>query len=478
MTLTVPSALDAAVEDDIPDMGSAADLALPKSKANQIGRGVLMQLRQQDMVVEDPEVDEYLSSLGHQLSAHAHEGDQRFKFFVVNENTINAFALPGGYIGVNSGLILETGTESELAGVVSHEIAHVTQNHIARRAAAQGKSSMLTMAAVLAAIAMGATGNADGDAIQATIMGAQGLAAQSSINYTRDNEYEADRVGIQILSSAGFDPMGMPDFFETMGRLSGRMANRVPEFLLTHPVSSTRIAETRSRAESLPPPIVEETLDYKLVKARLRVFTAQRSEDAVSYFRTRLQRSSEPYPDLRYGLALALIGNGEPEEAVEILHELKNEDESVIAFHSAYGQALMAARQPNESVLTFEQALVLFPRNIPLTVRYGEALMTAGQFEKAHSVLLDLFNNTPPTPSQVKLIANAAGAAGENAEAHYYMCEYYLMNGNVVLAVGQLNLALQQPGLQDVQRARFEARRAELIPYLPKNQRASGQARG
>ena len=473
--LAAPTGALAAVEDDIPDMGSLADTVISKSKATQIGRGVLMQLRQQDQIIEDPETDEYISSLGHILAAQAHDGDQRFKFFVVNENTINAFALPGGYIGVNSGLILETDSESELAGVMSHEIAHVTQNHIARRVAAQGRSSLLSMAAVVAAIAMGATGNASGEAVQATIMGAQGLAAQSSINYTRENEYEADRVGIQILSSAGYDPMGMPEFFETMGRLSGQMANRVPEFLLTHPVSSTRIAETRARAETLPPPINAESIDYRLARARLRVLSAYSAEDAVRYFRSRLQKSSEPYPYLRYGLALALMRNGESDQAVEILHELRTEDESVIAFHSLYGQALMASQQPNESILTFEQALMLFPRNVPLTVRYGEALMTAGQYDRAHEILLDLFNNTPPTPSQVKLIANAAGAAGQNAEAHYYMCEYYLLNGNVQLAVGQLNLALQQPDLQDVQRARFEARRAQLVRYLPKKQQEGAQ---
>jgi predicted Zn-dependent protease len=473
--LTAPPGVLASVEDDIPDMGSLADTVISKNKATQIGRGVLMQLRQQDQIIEDPETDEYISSLGHILSAQAHEGDQRFKFFVVNENTINAFALPGGYIGVNSGLVLETDSESELAGVMSHEIAHVTQNHIARRVAAQGRSSLLSMAAVVAAIAMGATGNASGEAVQATIMGAQGLAVQSSINYTRENEYEADRVGIQILSSAGYDPMGMPDFFETMGRISGRMANRVPEFLLTHPVSSTRIAETRARAETLPPPVNIETIDYRLARARLRVLSAQTPNHAVRYFTSRLQKASEPYPYLRYGLALALMRDGDPEQAVQILHELMVEDESVIAFHSAYGQALMAAHQPNESILTFEHALLLFPRNVPLTVRYGEALMAAGQYDRAHEILLDLFNNTPPTPSQVKLIAKAAGAAGENAEAHYYMCEYYLLNGNVELAVGQLNLALQQPNLQDVQRARFEARRAQLVPYLSKKQQEASR---
>ena len=214
-----------AAGDDLPDMGSPSDAVLSKGRATQIGRSVLMQLRAADMILEDPELDEYVESLGHRLSAHAQEGNQDFEFFIVNDGGINAFALPGGYIGVNSGLILATQRESELAGVLAHEIAHVTQKHIARRAAAQGKSSMLAGAAVLAAILMGVAGGANTDVVQATAMSAQALAVQQSINYTRINEYEADRVGLIILNDSGFDPNGMPEFLrdhEPPARLLGK----------------------------------------------------------------------------------------------------------------------------------------------------------------------------------------------------------------------------------------------------------------
>ncbi len=172
---------------------------------------------------------------------------------------------------------------------------------------------------------------------------------------------------------------------------------------------------------------------------------------------------------LRYGLAMALIRAGKADKAVPILFALREEDESVIAFHSTLGEALMAAHQPAESLLVFEQAMALFPRNVPLTIRYAESLMYADQFDKAHAVLLDLFNAVSPTPVQVKLIANAAGASGEKAEAHYYMSEYYLRSGNLEMGIDQLNLALAQPDLTEIQRARFIARRDELLPYLPKS---------
>ncbi len=480
VTLAAPPLTAQSAYDDLPDIGSPADTLLTRSNAERIGRSVLMQMRQAEQVVEDPEVDEYINTIGYQLAGHAHEGNHSFRFFVVNDDAVNAFALPGGYIGVNAGLILETVREPELAGVLAHEIAHVTQNHIARRVNATRNSSLLATAAIMAAILMGATGNADGDVIQATAMGAQAMATQQALNYTRTNEYEADRVGINILSSAGFDPMGMPDFFETMGRISGSFANRVPEFLLTHPVSSTRTAETRARAANLPRGNPDSSIDYLLIRERLRVLTMSSAFGAVSYYEDQKERLSDPGPETDYALALAYMRNGQADKAVPLLYELRQGNDSVIAYHSAYGQALVAAGQANEGLIAFEQAMALFPRNVPLTIRYAEALMVTKRYDEAHAVLLDLFNNVAPTPAQVKLIANAAGSAGLMAEAHYYMCEYYLLNGNVVLAVEQLNIALAEPELQSVQRARFEARRDELLPYLPKNhpQHQPKQAQG
>jgi predicted Zn-dependent protease len=468
--LAAPPAPVHAAGNDLPDIGSPADTVISKGQARQIGRSIVAQMRQAGQILEDPELEEYIESLGHRLSAQAHDGDQRFDFFVVNDGAINAFALPGGFVGVNAGLILQTERESELAGVLAHEIAHVTQNHIARRAQSSGRSSLLAAAAVMAAIAMGISGAASGEAVQAAAMSAQAYAVQQSINYTRVNEYEADRVGLVILQDAEFDPYGMPDFFETMSRLQGSMANRIPEFLLTHPVGSTRIAETRSRADKLEKRPVSESDQYQLIRERLRVIRFDTAEDAVAYYEGRLESAAEPYPYLRYGLALALIRDSRAKEAVPILYELRAENDSSIAFHSGLGQAMMAAGEPNESVIVFESAMALFPRNMPLTVRYAEALMYAQQYDKAHAILLDLFNNVSPSPAQVRLIANAASAAGQTAEAYYYMSDYYARTGNLVMAIEQLNLALAQPDLEDTQRARFEARRNELTPYLQKNQ--------
>src|SRR3982751_2700268 len=262
---------------DLPDIGSPASSSLSLEDEHHIGLQVVRQLRDEGQIIEDPEATEYLQALGSRIVAQA-TGDsaQTFSFFFVQDNTINAFALPGGFIGVNYGLVLATRNESQLAGVLAHEIAHVTQRHIARRVRAQGRQSIATMAGILAAILIGAaTGSSD--ATMAGVTMAQGAAMQQQINFTRANETEADRVGMGFLAAAGFDPYGMPDFFETIGRRSGlegssQNRNALPEILQSHPVTSNRIAESRGRAaqyKDVHP--TAESVSYALTRERLRV---------------------------------------------------------------------------------------------------------------------------------------------------------------------------------------------------------------
>ena len=466
--LTAAAAADP--QRDLPDIGSAADTVFTRSQGEAIGRSVLRQLREQGSVLEDPEVAEYIMDLGSRIASQAHDGEHSFEFFVVNDDAINAFALPGGYVGINSGLITATRSESELAGVLGHEIAHVTQKHIARRIAGTGRTSILAAAAVLAAIMLGA----GGDAIPAAIMSAQGIAIQEQINYTRANEYEADRVGIQYLSRAGFDPMGMPSFFEVLSREAALPGTRLPEFLQTHPLSSTRIAETRDRAERTEVAEVRESAMYDLMHARIHVLNARSADEALARFTARLGEDPAKAPAAaRYGYGLALLRAGRYGESVEIFRRLHEEEEATVVFHSALGEALILAGRPTEGLAVFEHAARLFPRNRPLIVRYAEALLRTRNFDRAHTVLLDLFNAVRPTPPQVRLIANAADAAGQKAEALFYMSEYHLLTGQLPMALDKLRLALLEADLQPWQRSRFEARIAELEPFLQQQRRAN-----
>ncbi len=459
-----------AVDETLPDIGSPADTVLSKDQEKIIGRSIYKGMRDAGQLVTDPEIQEYIQNVGQRVAANAQDGDFRFQFFVVDQPTINAFALPGGYIGIHSGLLLATSSESELAGVLAHEISHVTQRHISRAIYANQRTSILTMAAMLGAILLGAV-TGEGDVIAGGVAGAQSMAAQGQINFTRENEYEADRVGVGLLAASGFDPYGMPDFFATLARQTGTLGYQAPEFLRTHPVTVNRIAETRSRASSLTVNEVVDSPGYSLTRARIRFLSSSTPEKALTYFRANRDKATDTNQiGAEYGIALALAELGRFEESKKIFAELMAENEGIIHFHTGYAAAQAATGDSKGALATLKKAIELFPRNVPLTIRYAEALMRNNENKAAHRALLDLYNQVPPTPEQVRQIALAASAAGDTADAHYYMAEYHLLSGDLVMASDQLVLALGIPGLDSVQKARFRSRLTQIHEYMPKRQ--------
>ncbi len=457
-----------AADVDLPDIGSPADATLSKNTEAQIGRSIMRQIRASGELVEDPQITEYINDIGHRISAHANNGSHEFTFFVIDDPNINAFALPGGYIGVHTGLLEATRSEDELAGVLAHEVAHVTQRHIARAVHANSRQSILNTAIMLGAILAGVAGGASGDVVQGAIAVAQGTAAQQQINFTRNNEYEADRVGIKALAESGFDPRGMGSFFEVISRGGGAPEYRVPEFLRTHPVTSARIAEARGRARDYPPVHTSDTVSYGVARSRLIVQRMDTSEQAVRYF----ERESYENQSVaeRYGRAVAYTRAGRHLEANRIFEELVDNDQEVIAYHIGLAQSELALEKSRDAVASFERAKELFPRNVPLVVHYADALLQLGDAKHAHEILLDLLNNVPPTPEQVRLIARAANEAGDKAESHYYMAEYRIMIGDLVGGVDFLRQALRAPDLQEIQRIRFEARIDFLQEYMTEEQ--------
>jgi predicted Zn-dependent protease len=468
------SLICAAQAAELPDFGSPADAALSKTREAQIGRGVMLQLRNAGVVVDDPFLEAYLQSLGSQLATRVAKDDFNFNFFVVNEDAINAFALPGGYIGVNAGLILASDSESELAGVLAHEISHVTQRHIARGALDNQRTSIVSMAAMLAALVLGAASDMSGDAMSGVVTASQAMAQQRQINYTRGNEHEADRVGIELLSNAGFDPYGMSSFFEKLGRRYGG-GTHVPEILLTHPVSSERVAEARDRARQLPATTHESSPQYALAKSRLMVLTAASPEEAFAAFR---DKTASTAPEDRYGLALASMRMALYDNAESLFRDLVRDFPSIMAFRVGQAEAMAASGATDAALALYADATRLFPRNVPMTISYAETLMSAGRAAEAHELLLDLLNNVPPTAPQLRLIARAANAEGDVANAYFYMSYYYAAIGNLPLAIGQVRLALETPSVNDVDRARFRSRLDQLIEYLPDEQRHLATAGG
>ncbi len=470
---------------DLPDLGRPASTVLTKNDEFRLGAMVAHELRDQNALLEDPEVNEYINGIGQRLASQSEMGGEYFHYYVIKEMTINAFAVTAGYVFIYAGLILATENESQLAGVMAHETAHITQHHIARMLADQQKQSLTTAAAMIGAILLGALAGG-GQATEGAIIAAQGMAVQHQINFTRDNEWEADRVGIGYLAAAGWDPYGMGSMFETMARQQGLASTYIPAMLIDHPMDMDRAAEQRSRAAQFPPRNGKDSMSYELIRERVRVLTATGDTDMALWYAQKIANGEDTLGN-EYGRALALMSGNQAAvwESVGILQRLVQQHEQLTLLYTALGQAQAKAGHLTDALATFKHAETLFPRNVPVTVRYAETLMAAGRPAEAHTMLLDLFNIVPPTPDQIRLTALAASAAGDPGDAYFYMGEYQIANGDLQLAMQQIQLALASPGLSGIQRQRFLARLDEVREFLASTRKPrltdntdQGQGRG
>jgi beta-barrel assembly-enhancing protease len=469
-------------EMSLPQLGEPAGAILGKNDEYEYGLMTERMERAEGQILEDPETQEYIESLGTRLAAQSQMGGADFHYYVINQSEINAFSTPY-FIFCNYGTILAMQNESELAAILAHETAHATQHHIARELMAQSHRTLAAAAEMLAAVLIGAVGGG-APAIEGGIAAAQGLAAADQLSFSRSVEEEADRIGMQYLYKAGFDPEAMPDAFELLEQRYGYEEGLIPAFLQDHPVTSDRIAYSRARAALLPHPAnVTSSIDFLLIRARLRALTASQDFDIIGYFRKRLESGAATVDDAtladvtladEYGLALAYLEREQPKKAVEILKPLVAKHQSVTLLLTALGQAEIAAGEDRSGIATFAQGETLFPRNVPLTVRYAQALIKVGNPKLANDLLNDLFNIFAPTPSQIQLIARAADDAGDKGDAFDYMGEYYISNGNLPLASIQLERALRTPNLTDVQRKRFAARLLQVRDAITEVRRESG----
>ncbi len=476
---TVASTLAIAqAENDLPDIGRPAGAIISKNDEAAISMMALRELRSENAILEDPESNEYIQTLGTRLAAQSIDGAANFHYVIYNApdpDGWNAEAVGGGggagTIICGYPLIIATQSESELAAVLAHETAHITQHHLAREVEASTRQTLTAAATMLAAIIIGAMGGG-APAVEGGIAAAEGMMYQQQINFTRGEEEEADRVGMGYLAAAGFDPESMGDFWEVALQRFGYEESLVPKFLENHPIWPDRIADARARAAHMERPrSLKDSVDYGLIKERLRVITADEDYDILGYYQKQLSEGEGLTLDLKYGEALALMKVNRPKDAVKVLEPLVAQNQDVILLRSALGQAQVAAGEVQDGLKTFATAEVLFPRNVPLTVRYSEALIKVGEAKEAEQLLDDLFNFSEPTPRQIQLIAQAASAAGETGDAYDYMGEYYISNGQLLLATQQLELALRAPRLTNVQRERYSARLAEVRDFLAQERR-------
>ncbi|WP_255398915.1 M48 family metalloprotease [Nitrosovibrio sp. Nv6] len=471
---------------ELPELGDVSQATISPQQERELGLKIMSEIRADRSYLDDAEIAGYLTKLGSRLIRRSNEAhpDQEFEFFALQDPVLNAFALPGGFMGFNSGLILAAETESELAGVMAHEIAHVTQKHLARMISGQ-KYSMLTSLAAVALAVLASRSNPQ--AGQAVLVASQARQIQSQLDFTRDHEKEADRIGLSILVSAGLDPHGMSGFFEHMQRASRFHENGAPSYLRTHPVTYERIADIENRIQDMPYRQVPDSLDFQLVQAKLRA-TIEKPADAINFFESVLREGRYTNETVeRYGLVNALLRSRDYARADKELGRLYDSLQPVPTDETLENHSLgasieieseaapshpmietlaarvkLAAGQTKDALTIYQSALQIFPLNKALIYDYTAALRETGRAESALEFINQQLRYSPNDVRLYKLQAQTHQALGNVLAQHRAQAEVYTRQGEFPAAIEQLQIALKSGDGDFYQLSSVEARLKEL----------------
>lgn len=429
------------------------------------GKAIMSQIRASPAYLDDPEVTDYLNQVGYRLVTNCPDPGGHFEFFAINDRSVNAFALPGGFIGVHSGLLLTAQSESEFIGVMGHEIAHITQRHIARMMAQQRKSRLTSLAAIAVAI-LAARSNAQ--LSQGALAAATAVPLQSQLNFSRDNEREADRIGLQIVQKSNYDVHAVPVFFERMQRATRLYEGGAPSYMRTHPLTFERMADMQNRVSEMPYRQVPDSLAFHMVRARLIALDGLPS-DAVLMFRDRIEQKK--YANelaVRYGYVVAMMRKQDlkpndvtgAREQMDMLLEKAPEDPMILALHA---QLEMRTGQAQVGLSIYRQALRLFPTRRSLMYGYSAALINSGRAQEAAEFLDLSLGRIAPDPRLYELKAQAHAQLGQQLRQHQARAEALLLRGNLRAAIEQLRFAQASADGDFYERSGVDARLRELM---------------
>lgn len=459
-TVAVIAGIPAAVADDLPELGESARAELSPQIERKIGENIMNEIRlHEPSYVDDPEINDYLNSLGRRLVEASANPTGDFNFFAIRDDSVNAFAMFGGFIGVNTGTILTAQSESELAGVIGHEIAHVTQNHMARQMAKAKQNTIPSLIAMAVGIL---AARANTDIAAAAISSAQAGVVQAQLAYSRDFEREADRAGYQTLEKAGFDVRGMGDFFERLQKAGRLYENNAPVYLRSHPLTGERISDMQNRAQGSPYRQVVSGLDFYLVRAKLRAQMGTPRE-AVNEFETQLrEKKYASQAAARYGLVCALIRAKDVPAArreIEAISALKVSSPLVAGLAAA---VTASAGDTQAAQVIYRDVLQRFPQARSLVYGYAELLYSARQYDQA---LLFLDSQLQVNFSDFKLYglqAKTYAAMGKRLAQLRAQAEFYFLQGQLGQAIEQLQFAQQATDGNFYEQSAVDARLREL----------------
>ena len=455
-TILLPSAIYA----ELPTLGDPTQQELTPFREYLMGKNFYRTLKANVPFVTDLEVNDYINSLGKKLVSHSSNPDKEFRFFVIRVDSINAFAGPDAYIGFHTGLITAAKNESELAGVMAHEISHVTQRHLAR-AMTESSTSPATMFATILAGILVASQNPEAGA--ALIYGGQAAVMQSQINFTRANEYEADRIGIGVLRSSGINPEGMAGFFETL--LAKSESDNIfsqMEYLRTHPLNITRIAESRNRIAREDRHLPDDNLNFQFARSRVLVETSQSPNQLIKQI-LGLDKQQQNIVT-NYTLGLAYLADHQTAKSIITLQNL-NKSSSHPWIQLALADAYIESQKYNAALKLLDNLNTLYPNYLPVSIRYARLLVELKQSQRAISIL-NAQLQTQKKPVVYRMLARAYFSNSQVELALEATSYEYEKEGYLKLAAQQITNALQQPGVKTLTRQRLEARKMELTEQI------------
>lgn len=458
LTLVLVSQITIA-ENNLPDIGSPAGAELSISKEIELGRILISQVRGHLPVSNDPELSQYVHSLGTRITSAGVNTNFPFTFVLVQNPDVNAFALPGGIVAINSGLLTLSQQESEVASVFAHEIAHITQRHIARNFANAKSFSVISALTLLGSILAAAYGG--GELGQAAIMTTQSGLQERQLAYTRSFEQEADRVGMQFLVNANIDPQGMPAFFERLNKHTQLNRGQIPEFLSSHPLTTSRISESKTRANQYQGSFTKNTIHFDYAKARAIAITT--SPSSLTDFFRKKNKSTQSLNDTEtYTYALALSRSGKHQKGLQQLSKIALNADNELTIKLAIAQIQIVDGQHAKAEKSLKSLEQIYPNNPSVVYYLATSLTENGNANLALQKLDQLSSSHPENPAFDKLKARAASKAKQPWRSHESLSDYYAAHGQYGTAMEQIQLSLRAPGIDASSKARVEAKKEQI----------------
>ena len=451
----------AANSQNLPQLGDATSGIISLEKEHAIGQDFLRSLRAQAPILDDPILQDYLEHLIYHLASYSQLRDRRLDVVLIDSPVINAFAAPGGIVGINHGLFSYGETEHEVSAILAHELAHLSQRHFARGVEAGKKNSVISLAGLLASIVLMTT--VGGDAGMAVLNTTQGIVQSKHLSHSRAREEEADRVGIDTLVEAGMDPRAMAYMFERLERANRYSDDRIPEFLRTHPVTKSRISDAYNQTRKYAKKTWPLNLNYQLMRTRVTALTTRSPRETILRFKAGLKEQDVVIKDAnQYGLVLSLIENSEIDEATRFLRPLLEKYSDSILFRIAEADIHSQAQRYDQALEILEASLAINIGNYPLTMAYAETLISANRPNDAEDLLLALSTERKNDEHLWYLLAEAYGLANDIPGVHQARAEFFVLNGNFDQAIKQLGYALPLVRGNFQQNAKIKTRIEEI----------------